>query len=50
MFAPQHGDAHQPDEGLYLPSFMKALKIYALAVTELNQLERTVAVRERKPC
>ncbi len=40
LFAPQHGDAHQPDEGLYLPSFMKALKIYALAVTELNQLER----------
>ncbi len=31
LFQPQHGGAHQPDEGLNIASLAKALKIYAMS-------------------
>lgn len=39
LFEPQHGDAHQPDEGLHIASLMQALKIYGMSVVELNDVE-----------
>lgn len=37
LFRPGHGDAHQPDEGLNLRLLVKAMKIYTMAVLELNE-------------
>lgn len=39
LFAPQHGDAHQPDEGLYIEGLLQALKIYGMSIVELNAVE-----------
>lgn len=36
LFRPGHGDAHQPDEGLNLRLLIKAMKIYTMAVLEMN--------------
>ena len=38
LFAPGHGDAHQPDEGLYLPNFKRALLIFAMALLEADRV------------
>ena len=39
LFAPQHGDAHQPDEGLCIASLLQALKIYGMGIAALNEIE-----------
>ena len=38
LFAPGHGGAHQPDEGLYLPNFKRALSIFAMALLEADRV------------
>ena len=38
LFAPGHGGAHQPDEGLYLPNLKKALLIFALGLIEADRV------------
>ena len=38
LFLPQHGDAHQPDEGLYINGLIQALKIYSMSVVALNDI------------
>lgn len=38
FFAPGHGGAHQPDEGLYLPNLKKGLLIFAMGVLEADQV------------
>lgn len=32
LFAPGHGGAHQPDEGLYLPNYRRALTVFAMGL------------------
>ena len=32
LFAPGHGGAHQPDEGLHLPNYRKALTMFAMGL------------------
>lgn len=39
LFLPQHGDAHQPDEGLYISGLLQALKIYGMSVIEMNGMD-----------
>lgn len=39
LFLPGHGGAHEPDEGLNLRLLTEAMKIYAMAVTALNDCE-----------
>jgi len=39
LFRPGHGGAHAPDEALNLRQFLEAVKIYAMAVVELNDVE-----------
>lgn len=39
LFAPGHGGAHQPDEALYIKKLVKALKIYAMAIIALNDIQ-----------
>ena len=36
LFAPGHGGAHEPDEGLNLRQLLAALKIYAVSIAALN--------------
>ncbi len=38
LFLPQHGDAHQPDEGLYITGLIQALKIYGMSIVALNDI------------
>ncbi|RHP29925.1 Sapep family Mn(2+)-dependent dipeptidase [Lachnotalea sp. AF33-28] len=39
LFQPQHGGAHQPDEGLNIASLAKALKIYAMSMIALDGID-----------
>lgn len=39
LFKPGHGGAHEPDEALNLRLLLEAMKIYAMAVVELNEVE-----------
>lgn len=39
LFLPGHGGAHEPDEGLNLRLLTEAMKIYTMAVVELNRIE-----------
>lgn len=39
LFLPRHGDAHQPDEGLYISGLIQALKIYVMSVIEMNEID-----------
>ena len=32
LFSPGHGGCHQPDEGLYLPNYRKALTVFAMCL------------------
>jgi len=36
LFLPGHGGAHEPDEGLNIRLFLKAMKIYTMSVAALN--------------
>lgn len=36
MFAPGHGGAHEPDEGLCVKDLMKGMKVFALCLIEMN--------------
>lgn len=36
LFAPGHGGAHQPDEGLHLANFKKALLIFGMGILEAD--------------
>lgn len=36
FFKPGHGGAHEPDEGLNLRLFMKAMKLYTMAIIAMN--------------
>lgn len=38
LFAPGHGGAHEPDEGLNLRLLTEALKIYAMAMVAMNDI------------
>ena len=38
LFAPGHGGAHQPDEGLHLASFKRALLIFAMGILEADRV------------
>lgn len=38
LFSPGHGGAHQPDEGLHLANFKKALLIFAMGVLEADRV------------
>ncbi|MGN0778331.1 MAG: Sapep family Mn(2+)-dependent dipeptidase [Aristaeellaceae bacterium] len=38
LFAPGHGGAHQPDEGLHLENFRKALLIFGMGILEADRL------------
>ena len=38
LFAPGHGGGHQPDEGLHLESFRKALLIFGMGILEADRL------------
>ena len=38
LFAPGHGGAHQPDEGLHLANFKRALLIFAMGVLEADRV------------
>lgn len=38
LFAPGHGGAHEPDEGLNLRLLTEALKIYAMAMVAMNDV------------
>lgn len=38
LFAPGHGGAHQPDEGLHLANYKKALLIFAMGVLEADRV------------
>ena len=35
---PHHGGAHQPDEMLDLPTYLKGIEIFALALVELDAM------------
>ncbi|MBP3657551.1 MAG: Sapep family Mn(2+)-dependent dipeptidase [Clostridia bacterium] len=37
LFAPGHGGAHQPDEGLHLSNFRKALLIFGMGILEADR-------------
>lgn len=37
LFAPGHGGAHQPDEGLHLANFKKALLIFGMGILEADR-------------
>lgn len=39
LFAPGHGGAHEPDEGLNLRMYFDAIKFYTLAVIRLDKLD-----------
>ena len=39
LFGPGHGGAHEPDEALNLGLLLEAMKIYTMAVVELNSIE-----------
>lgn len=39
LFAPGHGGAHEPDEALNLRLMVEAMKIYTMAVVELNKID-----------
>ena len=39
LFQPQHGSAHQPDEGLNIASLVRALKIYTMGMAALNDTD-----------
>jgi len=39
LFKPGHGGAHEPDEALNLRLLLEAMKIYTMAVVELNEVE-----------
>ncbi|MFQ9511322.1 MAG: hypothetical protein ACLRZ7_10490 [Lachnospiraceae bacterium] len=39
LFAPQYGGAHQPDEGLCIEAFIKALTIYVMGIVALNEID-----------
>lgn len=39
LFEPGHGGAHEPDEALNLRLLLEAMKIYTMAVVELNSIE-----------
>lgn len=36
FFKPGHGGVHEPDEGLNLRLFMKAMKLYTMAIIAMN--------------
>ena len=38
LFAPGHGGAHQPDEGLHLANFKKALLIFGMGILEADRV------------
>lgn len=38
LFAPGHGGAHEPDEALNIRLLTEAMKIYTMAVVELNEI------------
>lgn len=38
LFAQGHGGAHQPDEGLYLANFKRAILLFAMAVLEADRV------------
>lgn len=38
LFAPGHGGAHQPDEGLYLANLKKALLIFGMGILEADRV------------
>ena len=38
LFAPGHGGAHQPDEGLHLDNLRKALLIFGMGILEADRL------------
>ena len=35
---PHHGGAHQPDEMLDLPTYLKGIEIFAMALAELDAM------------
>ena len=37
-YGPGHGDAHQPDESQHIGCLMDAVRIYALAIIELDEI------------
>lgn len=39
LFLPGHGGAHEPDEGLNLRLLLEAMRIYAMAMVELNDCQ-----------
>jgi len=39
LFAPGHGGAHAPDEGLYIENIFAAMKLYAKAIIEIDDLK-----------
>ncbi len=39
LFQPGHGGAHEPDEGLNLRLFLKAMKIYTMSIIAMNECE-----------
>lgn len=39
LFRPGHGGAHEPDEALNIRLLLEAMKIYSMAVVELNDIE-----------
>lgn len=38
LFAQGHGGAHQPDEGLYLPNYRKAMTVFAMGLLAADQV------------
>ena len=38
LFVPGHGGAHQPDEGLHLANFKKALLIFGMGILEADRV------------
>lgn len=39
LFGPGHGGGHEPDEALNLRLFLEAMKIYAMAIVAINDVE-----------
>jgi len=39
LFRKGHGGAHEPDEGLNVRLLLEAMKIYTMAVIELNNCD-----------